>query len=68
MEKWIFTFGYGQRHAGHYVVIEGTYDSARAEMFKRYGPEWAFQYSVEQWENYKKKGLATETLLKEENK
>lgn len=36
---WIFTFGCGQEHAGHYVKIHGTYDEARAEMFRRYGDQ-----------------------------
>ncbi len=48
-QTWIFTFGSGQQHAGHFVRINGTFDSARAEMFDRYGEDWGFQYSEEKW-------------------
>lgn len=45
MEKtYIFTFGVGHKHGGHYVKIRGTYESARKEMFERFGKDWAFQY------------------------
>ena len=46
---WYFTFGCGQKHAGHYVKIFGTFDEARQEMFRRYGAKWAFQYSEQDW-------------------
>lgn len=46
---WYFTFGCGQKHAGHYVRIYGTEADARSEMFRRYGKEWAFQYSEDAW-------------------
>lgn len=46
---WYFTFGCGQKHARHYVKIFGTFDEARKKMFERYGAEWAFQYSEEEW-------------------
>ena len=46
---WIFTFGCGQKHEGHYVKIHGTYSSAREEMFRRYGDKWAFQYTAEEY-------------------
>lgn len=52
-QYWIFTFGCGQPHAGKYVKIKGSFDEARAEMIKRYGKEWAFQYSAESWEKMK---------------
>ncbi len=48
--NWIFTFGQSHRFAGKYVKIFGTYESARAEMFERFGEEWAFQYSEEAWQ------------------
>ena len=48
-KNWIFTFGCGQQHAGHYVKIFGTFESARAEMCERYGDKWAFQYTEEQF-------------------
>ena len=49
---WIFTFGYGQKHAGKYVKIWGTHDSARNKMFEKYGSEWSFQHSLEDWNNW----------------
>ena len=51
-EWWIFTFGYGQKHAGHYVRIWGTYESAREMMMDKYGAEWAFQYSEKRWDKW----------------
>ena len=47
--SWIFTFGCGQKNAGKYVQIDGTYDEARSEMIERFGHSWAFQYSLEEW-------------------
>ena len=46
---YIFTFGSGQEHGGHYVKIKGTFHSAREEMFRRYGDKWSFQYPIEKW-------------------
>lgn len=46
---WVFTFGSGQQHAGHYVKFYGTYSSARHKMVDKFGLEWAFQYSEEEW-------------------
>lgn len=49
-ECWyIFTFGYGQKHAGHYVKIWGTFETARQKMIDNYGVDWAFQYSEKRW-------------------
>ena len=48
-QNWIFTFGYGMKNAGHYVKIYGTYGEARNEMFRRYGDNWAFQYTEKQF-------------------
>lgn len=52
-EYWIFTFGCGQEHAGKCVRIKGSFAEARAKMIERYGINWAFQYSTEEWEKYK---------------
>ena len=52
---WTFTFGYGQQREGMYVGIYGTFDSARRKMFERYGSEWAFQYSEQEWKDWKNK-------------
>ena len=51
-KNWIFTFGYGQPNAGHYVKIFGTIGEAREEMMSRFGTKWAFQYSEEEWNEY----------------
>lgn len=52
-KKWyIFTFGVGQEHEGHYIKIYGTYDSAREKMFEMYGDKWAFQYDEERWQKW----------------
>ena len=47
---WVFTFGMGHEHRGHYVRIYGTFSEARAEMTRRFGSEWAFQYSEDAWQ------------------
>lgn len=49
---WIFTFGCGQEHAGRYVKIYGTYGEARQKMVEKYGSKWAFQYSLQEWEQW----------------
>lgn len=65
---WVFTFGSGQKNAGHFVRISGTADEAREEMFARYGKEWAFQYSEDEWSDWceraKTYGVPIETELK----
>ena len=54
-EEWyIFTFGCGQHYEGQYVKIRGDYGTARAKMVERYGLNWAFQYSEEQWNEWLK--------------
>ncbi len=49
-KDWYFTFGVGQKHAGHYVKITAPYGIARDWMFKKYGREWAFQYGEDRFE------------------
>lgn len=51
---WIFTFGQGQRNAGHYVKYYGTYGEARDKMISKYGLQWAFQYPKSQWDEWLK--------------
>lgn len=51
---WIFTFGYGQEHAGYYVKVYGTFGGARDKMFEKYGDKWAFQYSAVEWDELSK--------------
>ena len=43
-QDWIFTFCGSHEHPNKYVVIRGTYGEARAEMFRRHGDRWGFQY------------------------
>ena len=43
-QEWLFTFGFGQPNQNTFVRIWGTFESAREEMFRRYGDKWAFQY------------------------
>lgn len=53
-QNWIFTFGCGQPHEGYYVKIYGTYSEARKEMIDRYGKQFAFQYTEEEWADWVK--------------
>ena len=67
-ECWVFTFGYGQKHEGKFVKIYGRdFGDARQVMFDRYGREWAFQYSEEEWSDWEKRRpwYMKETLLEE---
>lgn len=41
---WYFTFGCGQFWANHYIIIHGTYDSARNQMHHWFGEKWSMQY------------------------
>lgn len=50
--KWLFTFGYGHRFSGRYVVFSGSYSEARDQMFEKYGIEWCGQYSESQWRDW----------------
>jgi len=54
---WYFTFGSGQKYAGHYVKIKGTFSSARKEMFARFGAGWSFQYSEQEWADWCKNAM-----------
>ena len=51
-DEWVFTFGSGQANAGHYVRIKGSYEDARAEMIRRHGLSWAFQYDAKDWDEW----------------
>lgn len=48
-ENWYFTFGSGHAHPDGYVKIHGTFNSAREQMHKMYGPKWAFQYNEKEF-------------------
>ena len=43
-QNWYFTFGFGHAHPNGYVKLFGTAASTREEMFRMFGPKWAFQY------------------------
>lgn len=49
-EYWIFTFGSDQLYEGKAVKIAGNWRMARAKMCEKYGDNWAFQYSEEEWD------------------
>lgn len=42
--EWIFTFGSNHLYPERYVVITGTYATAREKIVARFGQKWAFQY------------------------
>jgi hypothetical protein len=48
-QRFYFTFGAAHQFANRFVVIEGTWDSAREEMFRCFGREWGFQYDEAGW-------------------
>lgn len=50
MSKYYFTFlmSDSPRRMCYYVE-EGTYEEARQKMVDKYGTDWAFQYSEEEW-------------------
>jgi hypothetical protein len=41
---WYFTFGMGSPNRNKIIIINDTYNGARARMFTLYGDNWAFQY------------------------
>ena len=50
MKIYYFTFGYGQKHENHYVIVHAPdHAEARAAMIVAYGIKWAFQYTAAQW-------------------
>lgn len=69
MQWYIFTFGSGQKYAGHYVKFFGTYNTAREQMVMQYGDKWAFQYSQREWNRLVKRYGASnmETELRHES-
>ena len=49
--SWVFTFGSGQQYEGKCVrVFADDFMEARQKMIDRYGIEWGFQYSSDEWE------------------
>jgi len=52
MQKFYFTFGFGQVHEGGFHIIEADhYMQARKKMHERFGSKWAFQYPEDDWFN-----------------
>lgn len=50
MENFYFTFGFGTDKANCYTVIKAnTWEEAREKMVERWGLNWAFQYSEDEW-------------------
>ena len=51
MKTWMFTFGWGQRHAGCTQPIKAENAHAvRLKMMQLYGKEWCWQYSEEEYD------------------
>ena len=49
-KKFFATFGWGQDHAGCYVIILADDENeARAKMFDAYEDKWAFMYDKAHW-------------------
>ena len=50
MSKYYFTFLMSDSPRRMcYHVEEGSYEEARNKMVAKYGTDWAFQYSEEEW-------------------
>lgn len=69
MNKYIGTFGCGQRNAGRYQIIYAEDRKTACDMmFAKYGREWCMVYDEEEWvevvEDLKHKGLPVEIPLK----
>lgn len=53
LKTYVFTFGSGRKNAGHYVKIKARdWNTARAKMISCFGEEWAFQYSLDVWQDW----------------
>lgn len=68
MKKFIFTFPRRHPLKNHYQpVIANDSVSARERIFERYGEDWAFQYTVDEWVKWQLEamsiGLKLETEL-----
>lgn len=69
MKTYIFTFGSGQKNAGHFVRVEAEdFMSARRKMISVFGSEWAFQYTKEEWDKWcdKVRSMGGEVFLETE--
>ena len=49
LTRYVFTFGFGQPHAGGYAVVHGdSYQHCRDRMFERFGNKWSISYQDEE--------------------
>jgi hypothetical protein len=56
--EWLFSFGYGHRHANQYVRIRAwRNEEARQQMVRRFGREWAFQYEANEEAELQRHGM-----------
>lgn len=56
MNKYYFTFLMSDSPRRMcYHVEEGSYEEARQKMVAKYGTDWAFQYSEEEWKISRKR-------------
>lgn len=70
-DRWVFTFGCGQKYPGKYVVYEGTFSEAREQMLRDYGADWCGQYSESQWKTWladPRRAQCMEQPLREEDR
>lgn len=67
LKKFIFTFGSSHHNAKLCQPIYAKdYESARQKMFDIYGDKWAFQYSEEEWDEWKERAEKLKCPLEEE--
>ena len=54
----IYTFGYGQKHKGYYVIIKGKdRESCRDEMISKHGMEWSDAHEFTSLDRLQRAGL-----------
>lgn len=69
LETFYFTFGYGQRHEGHYQPIMAyDFQTAHLKMLEMYGTKFASSYTQEKWDKeslkeYYPESKALETIV-----
>ncbi len=47
--NYYFTFGQGHEFDGYYVKLNGEWMETREKMFSKFGSNWAFQYTHDDW-------------------
>lgn len=67
MEEYLFTFGHGHSLPNKFICLTGTYDSARAQMVRLFGSNWAFQYHSNKRHELEARGLSEHIFFKSEN-